>query len=55
MHHVMNEMREGMWSSFDIFVGCGHCKKAKPLFTNAAAAFKDNVKVKFSWILINLE
>ncbi|CAF1193496.1 unnamed protein product [Adineta ricciae] len=26
---------------------CGHCKKAKPLFTNAAAAFKDNVKVAF--------
>ena len=26
-------------------LGCGHCKKAKPLFTNAAAALKDNPKV----------
>jgi hypothetical protein len=29
-----------------IFIlGCGHCKTAKPLYTNAAATFKDNPKV----------
>ncbi|CAF2762598.1 unnamed protein product [Rotaria sp. Silwood2] len=27
---------------------CGHCKKAKPLFTSAAAKFTDNPKVMFS-------
>jgi thiol-disulfide isomerase/thioredoxin len=26
-------------------LGCGHCKKAKPLFTNAAATLKENPKV----------
>lgn len=37
------------------YSGCGHCKRAKPLFTNAAAALKDNPKVDdddrdfFSW------
>ncbi|CAF3708791.1 unnamed protein product [Rotaria sordida] len=29
---------------------CGHCKKAKPLYTSAAAKFKDNPKVMFSAI-----
>ncbi|CAF0941749.1 unnamed protein product [Rotaria sp. Silwood1] len=27
---------------------CGHCKKAKPLYTSAAEKFKDNPKVMFS-------
>lgn len=31
-----------------IFSGCGHCKKAKPEFTAAADAFKDDSKVAFA-------
>ena len=27
------------------FSGCGHCKKAKPEFTEAAEQFKDDNKV----------
>jgi len=32
---------------FFFLLGCGHCKKAKPLFTNAAATLKDNPKVNY--------
>jgi len=28
-------------------LGCGHCKNAKPLFTNAAATHKDNPKIAY--------
>lgn len=28
-----------------LLAGCGHCKKAKPHFTEAAAKFADNPKV----------
>ena len=28
------------------FSGCGHCKAAKPEFTNAAEQFKDDNKVQ---------
>lgn len=28
-----------------VFEGCGHCKKAKPHFTEAAAKFADDPKV----------
>ena len=30
------------------FSGCGHCKKAKPEFTEAAEQFKDDSKVGFT-------
>lgn len=30
------------------FVGCGHCKKAKPEFTKAADHFKEDPKVVFA-------
>lgn len=33
-----------------IFSGCGHCKKAKPEFTNAAEKYKDDPKVEFAAI-----
>ena len=28
-----------------VFLGCGHCKKAKPEFTQAADKFADDSKV----------
>jgi len=31
-----------------VFLGCGHCKKAKPEFAQAAAEFKDNPRVEFA-------
>lgn len=31
-----------------ILPGCGHCKKAKPEYTNAAEKFKDDPKVEFA-------
>ena len=35
--------------------GCGHCKKAKPEFQNAAEQFKDDKKVRMCFkLLINL-
>lgn len=30
------------------FTGCGHCKSAKPEFTEAAAKFRDDPKVEFA-------
>lgn len=30
------------------FLGCGHCKKAKPEFSKAAEKFKDDPKVEFA-------
>jgi thiol-disulfide isomerase/thioredoxin len=45
MHHVRNKMKSMNLSCF--FLGCGHCKKAKPLYTNAAAKLKENPKVNF--------
>lgn len=32
------------------FLGCGHCKKAKPEFTAAAEVFKDDPKIEFAAI-----
>ena len=34
---------------------CGHCKKAKPEMTAAAAEFKDNSKVEFAAIDCTIE
>lgn len=35
---------------FTIFLGCGHCKKAKPEFTKAAEFFKNDPKIEFAAI-----
>lgn len=34
--------------SSNLFLGCGHCKKAKPEFMMAASRFKDDPKVAFA-------
>ena len=34
-----------MWD-ISFLSGCGHCKQAKPHFTNAAEQFKDDNKVR---------
>ena len=41
--------------NFFFLTGCGHCKKAKPEFQNAAEQFKDDKKVRMCFkLLINL-
>lgn len=48
MHHVsfFEETSDGV--SIYVVLGCGHCKKAKPEFTEAAAKFQDDPKVEFA-------
>lgn len=37
------------------YLGCGHCKKAKPEYTNAAAKFANDKKVRYHiWFFISI-